>query len=43
MILDTSVPSGTYLVPDGYYVDEKGILYKLPDGYKYVNDSLQPV
>lgn len=43
MILDESVPSGTYLVPDGYYVDEKGILYKIPEGYKYINDSLQPV
>lgn len=33
MIADESVPTGIYLVPDGYYVDDNKMLRPIPDGY----------
>ena len=40
MILDPTVPSGTYIVPDGYYVNKAKQLIKIPDGQTYLDGEL---
>lgn len=40
MILDSTVPNGTYLIPEGYYLNEDKQLVKIPEGYTVVDGKL---
>lgn len=40
MILDSTVPDGVYIIPEGYYLNDDQQLVKVPEGYTLVDGKL---